>query len=130
MSGLKTGLKSTAETEVIFSNTAAAVGSGKLQVFGTPCMAALMEKAAMDAVQPFLEDNEGTVGTEINIQHLAPSPMGMVVTAEAELTKIEGKILTFDVTCRSRQEVIGRGTHKRAIIDNMDFMAKAIAKRK
>ena len=130
MSQLKTGIKGHVESEVVFSNTAAAVGSGTLQVFGTPCMAALMEKAAMESVQPYLEGNEGTVGIEINLQHLAPSPMGMVIYCDSELKSIDGKILTFEVTCRSRKELLGKGTHKRAIIDNLKFMQKAIEKRK
>lgn len=130
MSELKTGIKGQAETEVIFSNTAAAVGSGTLQVFGTPCMTALMEKATMESVQPYLESNEGSVGIEINVEHLAPSPLGMVVYAESELVSIDRKILTFNVTCRTATEVIGRGTHKRAIIDNIRFMQKAIDKRR
>ena len=130
MSQLKTGIKGHTESEVVFSNTAVAVGSGTLHVFGTPCMAALMEKAAMESVQPYLEGNEGTVGIEINIKHLTPSPLGMVVYVDSELVSIDGNILTFEVSCRSRKELLGKGIHKRALIDNLEFMAKALEKRK
>ena len=73
---LEPGLKGSAETVVVHENTAAAVGSGALEVFATPSMIGLMEKAAMDAVIPYLAEGESTVGTEIHVTHDAALPLG------------------------------------------------------
>lgn len=125
---LETGIKGAAEVTVQFSNTAAAMGSGALEVFSTPSMVALMEKAARESVQPHLEESQGTVGVSLNVEHLAATPMGMTVRAESELTAVEGRVLTFCVTAYAGSERIGQGTHKRCIINNERFMAKALAK--
>ena len=129
MSGLIPGLKGSAQTEVVFENTAAAVGSGALEVFATPSMIALMEKAALESVQPFLEEGQGTVGTELNVSHLAATPIGMTVRAESELTEIDGRMLRFKVEAWAGEELIGRGTHQRFIVFNERFLAKALAKK-
>lgn len=129
MSGLVPGLKGSAQTEVVFENTAAAVGSGALEVFATPSMIALMEKAALESVQPFLEEGQGTVGTELNVSHLAATPVGMTVRAESELTEIDGRMLRFKVEAWAGEELIGRGTHQRCIVFNERFLAKALAKK-
>ena len=126
---LETGLKGSAEVRVQFLNTAAAVGSGTLEVFATPSMIALMEKAALESVQPQLEEGQGTVGISLNVEHLAATPVGMTVRAESELTAIEGRVLTFQVAAYVGSERIGQGTHKRCIVYNERFMAKALAKR-
>ncbi len=125
---LKPGLKGSAWVEVTAANTAAAMASGALEVFATPAMAALMEKAARDSVQPFLEPGQGTVGVSLHIEHLAPTPIGMQVCAETELTAVEGRMLDFRVEARAGEELIGRGTHRRCVIDNQRFLAKAQAK--
>ncbi len=129
MSGLVPGLKGSAQTEVVFENTAAAVGSGALEVFATPSMIALMEKAALESVQPFLEEGQGTVGTELNVSHLAATPVGMTVRAESELTEIDGRMLRFKVEAWAGEELIGRGTHQRCVVFNERFLAKALAKK-
>lgn len=97
MTELKTGLVGQAETLVTDSNTAAAIGSGALPVFSTPHMIALMETASMDAIAQCLEDGQGSVGVRIDVAHLAATPMGMTVRAESTLTKVEGRMLNFEV---------------------------------
>ena len=76
---LEAGIKGEQKTEVVYENTATAVGSGVLEVFATPCMLALMEKTACDSVIPYLEEGWGTVGTQVNISHVAATPIGMTV---------------------------------------------------
>lgn len=127
---MEIGIKGFAETLVCAENTAAAVGSGALEVFATPSMIALMEKAAMDTVSPYLEDGQGTVGIKLDVSHLAASPIGMAVRAEAELIGIVKRTLTFKVSAYAGEELIGEGTHQRAVILNERFMEKTLAKLK
>ena len=122
---LTVGLKGRAEALVTEQNTAAAVGSGALPVFATPMMAALMEKAAAAAVDSCME---GTVGTHMDLSHDAATPVGMRVWAEAELTAVEGRALTFSVAAFDEAGPIGKGVHIRFIIQNEKFMAKANGK--
>ncbi|MEI3101937.1 MAG: thioesterase family protein [Oscillospiraceae bacterium] len=130
MTELKTGLVGQAETLVTDSNTAAAIGSGALPVFSTPHMIALMETASMDAIAQCLEDGQGSVGVRINVAHLAATPMGMTVRAESTLTKVEGRMLNFEVKAWAGDELIGEGTHQRCIVFNGRFMEKTLAKLK
>ena len=125
---LHVGLKGLAETEVCRDNTADTVGSGALPVFATPSMIALMEKAALESVQPFLDEGQGTVGTLMNTSHLSATPIGMTVRAESELTEIDRKKLTFAVRAYAGGELIGEGVHQRFIIDQQRFMEKALQK--
>ena len=110
--------------------TAAAVGSGALPVFGTPFMAAMMENAALTCLQNFLEEGQGSVGTHLDISHDAPTPVGMQVWAEAEITNVSenGKMIDFKVSAWDEKGPIGSGTHTRAIIKNERFLAKCNAK--
>lgn len=112
--------------------TASAVGSGALPVFGTPFMCALMENAAMTALQAFLEEGQGSVGTHLEISHDAPTPVGMEVWAEAEITAVSenGKMVDFAVRAWDARGPIGAGTHTRAIIKNEKFLNKCNAKLK
>ena len=128
MDELQIGLKGSAETAVTEGNTAAAMGSGLLPVFATPAMLALMEQAAASSVQPFLPEGQGTVGTWLEVSHLAATPIGLRVRAESELIAIDRRLLTFSVTAWAGEERIGEGTHQRFIIDNARFLAKALAK--
>ena len=130
MAELKIGLKGEASVEVVFENTAAAVGSGALEVFGTPSMIALMEKAALQSVQPYLDEGQGTVGLHLDVTHLAATPVGMTVRAESELEKVEGRMLFFQVRAYAGDELIGEGRHQRCIVYNDRFLAKAMAKLK
>ena len=126
---LTVGSKGRAEALVTEDKTAAAVGSGLVPVFATPYMVALMENAAVNAVQAGLEAGQGTVGTRLEVTHDAATPVGMKVWAEAELTNLEGKKLTFTVRAFDEAGPIGGGTHERFIITVDRFLAKAEAKK-
>ena len=126
---LTIGSKGRAEVLVTEANTAAAVGSGLVPVFATPYMIALMENAAVNAVQTGLEPGQGTVGTRLEVTHDAATPVGMKVWAEAELTALEGKKLTFAVRAFDEAGPIGGGVHERFIITVDRFLAKAEAKK-
>ena len=126
---LKPGRKGRAETTVTPDNTAQAVGSGLVPVFATPYMIALMENAAVNALEGHLADGEGSVGTRLDISHDAATPVGMKVWAEAELTAAEGRALTFTVCAFDESGPIGKGLHQRFIIDNERFMAKVERKK-
>ena len=120
------GTKCQLEQVVTQELTAAAIGSGMLPVFGTPFMAAMMENAALTALQSFLEEGQGSVGTHLDISHDAPTPVGMKVFAEAEITAVSenGKMVDFRVSAWDEKGPIGTGTHTRAIIWNEKFLAK------
>ncbi len=127
---LQTGIKGEAHTIVSNANTAATHASGALPVFSTPAMIGLMEQAANDCVYAHLEEGQGTVGTKLDIKHLAATPLGMKVRAECELIEIDRRRLVFAVYAYDEKEKIGEGTHERFVIDNEKFMAKALAKSK
>jgi len=101
--------------------TAKFIGSGIVDVLATPMMIALMENAALDAVQTYLAEGWTTVGTKVDIEHLRATPVGEKVTAEASLIKQEGQALVFSVAARDTQGIIGQGSHKRFIIDVKKF---------
>ena len=125
---LEAGIKGTGSVEVVRENTAAAVGSGMLEVFATPMMIALMEKTACESVAPYLEEGSGTVGTELNVKHVAATPIGMQVTCETELVGVDGRRLVFHVKASDEAGLIGEGTHERFIINNEKFQSKANGK--
>jgi len=124
MPELKPGLAGTAETIVRETNTAIVIGSGSLQVFATPCMVALMEQAACNAVDPCFNDSESSVGTLVNITHDAATALGKKVTATATLVEVQGRKLVFEVTAADEDKQIGKGTHERFIVNKEKFMAK------
>ena len=123
------GLTGKAETVVTPNNTADAVGSGLVPVFATPYMVALMENAAVNAVQAHLEEGQGTVGTRLDVTHDAATPIGMKVWAEAQVTAVEGKKITLSVRAFDEAGPIGGGTHERFVITVDRFLAKAQAKK-
>ena len=125
---LKTGIKGKQTVIVTEENTAKTMGSGTLDVFATPAMIALMEKTAYESVAPELEEGSGTVGTALNVKHVAASPVGMKITCESELVKVAGRALTFSVKAYDEKGLIGEGEHERFIIYNEKFQAKADAK--
>ena len=125
---LNIGLKGRVETTVTPENTAQAVGSGLVPVFATPYMIALMENAAVNAVQAALAPDEGTVGSRLDVTHDAATPIGLKVWAEAELVKVEGRKLTFAVAAYDEREKIGGGVHERFIIKPEKFLARAQGK--
>jgi predicted thioesterase len=104
-------------------------GSGGIPVYATPAMVGLMEGACLMAVDPRLPEGMATVGIDLSIKHLAATPLGMTVRAEAELTGIEGKKLVFKVQAFDDKELIGTGTHQRFIIDMKKFLQKVEEKK-
>ena len=126
---IEVGMKGRAGTVVTRDNTAQAVGSGLVPVFATPCMIALMENAAVNAVRAGLAPDEDTVGTRLDVTHDAATPIGMKVWAEAEVTAVEGRKLIFAVAAYDEAEKIGGGTHERFIIKTERFLAKAQGKK-
>jgi len=120
---LKTGVSHTEKTIVSNMDTAAHYGSGLVEVFATPAMIALMEKAALNLALEYLPEGYNTVGTEVNIKHFKASPVNSRITCEATLKKIDGKKLFFSVSARDENGTIGSGTHCRYIINTNDFMA-------
>ena len=97
-------------------------------VFATAYMVGLAEAAAMDALHPALEDGESSVGIEVAFDHTAATPIGLTVTADAEVTAVEGRTVTFRVVLRDDVEQIGEGTHRRAVINRAKFDARVGAK--
>ena len=122
------GMTGEAFNEVERADTAYEVGSGSLLVYATPCMVALMEGAACSALEGCLIEEQTTVGIELNIKHIAATPVGMEVKAVAEVTAVEEKIITFSVTAFDESGKIGEGTHKRAIVTNQKFLDKTYSK--
>ena len=122
------GMKGEVGSCVEREDTAKEVGSGSLLVYATPCMVALMEGAACEAIAAAIPEEKTTVGIELNISHLAATPVGMDVRAEAEVTAVEKNIITFTVTAYDEAGKIGEGTHKRAVITSQKFLEKTYAK--
>lgn len=122
------GMKGKASTLVEREDTALEVGSGSLLVYATPCMVALMEGAACNAIAEALPEEKTSVGTALNITHLAATPVGLEVYAEAEVTEVDGSTLTFAVTAYDETGKIGEGTHKRAVITTQRFLDKVYSK--
>jgi predicted thioesterase len=118
------GLTGEATTTVVHENTAAAVGAGGVEVFGTPMMIALMENAAWRAVASSLEEGDVTVGTVVNVRHLAATPLGQQVRATAELIEIDGRRLVFKVEAHDEKRKIGEGQHERFIVNLERFMKR------
>ncbi len=122
------GMKGTVENLCEREDTALEVGSGSLLVYATPCMAALMEGAACAAIEETLSDGETTVGIELNLKHTAATPVGLEVRAEAEVTAVEGKIVSFRITAYDEAGIIGEATHKRACVNTQKFLDRTYTK--
>ena len=122
------GMKGIAETIVEREDTAYEVGSGSLLVYATPCMVALMEGAACEAIVECLNNDKTTVGIELTVSHTAATPVGLEVRAEAEVTAVDGKIITYHIEAFDESGKIGEATHKRAIVSTQQFLDKAYAK--
>ena len=125
---LKTGLKNTLKAIVTKELTAKTIQSGGLEVLATPALITLMEKCAWQSVLPFMEDGYDTVGTFIEMKHLAPTPVGTEVQCESELTAVNGRELTFHIIAYDTVEKIAEATHKRVIIKCDLFLQKANTK--
>ena len=122
------GMKGEASTVVEREDTAKEVGSGSLLVYATPCMVALMEGAACEAIEEAMDETKTTVGTELNIQHISATPVGLEVRAEATVTAVDGKVITFEIHAYDEAGEIGKGTHKRVIVPTQKFLEKAYNK--
>ena len=122
------GMKGQAFADVERADTALEVGSGSLLVYATPCMVALMEGAACEALEGAVPEGKTTVGTELNIKHVSATPVGMAVRAEAEVTAVEGAAITFAVTAYDEAGIIGEGVHKRVMIGEQKFLERTYNK--
>ena len=122
------GMRAEVFTDVEKSDTAAEVGSGSLLVYATPCMVALMEGAACEAIEEALDETMTTVGIELNIKHLSATPVGMDVRAEAVVTAVDGKVISFDLKAYDEAGLIGEGNHKRCIVNSQKFLDKTYGK--
>lgn len=121
---MEKGLTYTSTVAVTQANTALALGSGDMAVFATPALVALMENAAMKAVQAQLPEGSTTVGAFIETTHVKPSALGEEVSATAVLEKEEGRKLTFRITASDTKGIVGEATHIRYIVDRERFMGK------
>ena len=121
---LKTGIKGHQELVVTQELTAKNMGSGVMDVFAPPAMLALMEKTAFTSVAEYLNEGCGSVGTKVDIEHVASSPVGMKITCDSELIEIEGRKLVFKVEAYDEKGLIGKGTHERFIVENKKFQEK------
>ena len=128
MKEIITGTKNRIETFVSKENLAVTVKSGDLEVFATPMMIALIEQTSAALLSQFLDDDETSVGTFIATSHIAPTPVGMKVYAESEITAVNGREITFSVKAFDEKGLIGEGEHKRFIVFAEKFQKKANAK--
>lgn len=113
------GLTGELDITVAEEHTAPHVGSGQVRVLATPVLVNLLEAAALKAMEHFVPAGHQTVGTVLNVRHLAATPVGMKVTAHAQVTRVEGRVLTFRVWADDEVEPVGEGEHQRVII-NLD----------
>jgi len=125
---MEIGLTAKIEKTVEYNDTAKAVSSGLAEVFATPAMIALMENAAYTAVQGELEAGQSTVGVSINAKHIAATPVGMKVWAQATLIEIDRRKLVFEIEAYDERELIGTAVHERFVIDEEKFMRRAAEK--
>ena len=125
---LQVGLTGSADVVVAEAHTAPHVGSGKVHVLATPVMVNLMEAAALAAAERYLAPGHQSLGTQLDVRHIAATPVGMRVEAHAELIGIEGRNLRFRVEARDERELIGDGTHVRVIVNVARFDQRVQAK--
>lgn len=125
---MEIGIIGKGEIVVTKDVTAAAIGSGMVDVYATPMMISLMENTCAKSVASHLQADESTVGTHVNVSHCAATPIGMKVYCESELIEIDRRKLTFKVTAYDERGLIGEGLHERFIIDSKKFQAKINSK--
>ena len=115
------GMSGTAELRVAEEHTAPRVGSGRVAVLATPVMINLIEAAALNAIEHSLPEGYQSLGTVLNIRHIAATPVGMKVRALVEVTKVEGRTVFFAVECKDEKELIGDGRHERVVVNVAKF---------
>jgi predicted thioesterase len=115
------GLTGAAELVVGPEHTASFVGSGRIAVLATPVMINLIEAAALAAVEHLLPSGHQSLGIQLDVSHTAATPIGLRVTATAEVTRIEGRTISFRVAARDELETIGGGTHRRVVVSVSRF---------
>ena len=128
MEELSPGLTGTSEMVVGTRDTAPRVGSGRIAVLATPVMINLIEEAALAAVEDALPDGKQSLGTHLDVSHVAATPVSMRVTATAELIAIDGRKLTFRVTAQDEKELIGEGAHTRVVVTADTFSDRVAQK--
>ena len=126
---LEPGIKGYQEETVTPELLACHIGSGTVRVFATPLMITLMERTCRLSVQPYLEEGQATVGTRVDIRHLAATPLGGKVTCESELVEIDRRRLVFKVEVFDEKTKVGEGIHERFVIQSDKFLAAAKAKK-
>ena len=124
MGDLKAGLRGHAELVVREEHTAPSIGSGKVRVLATPVMINLIEAAALKAIEHLLQSGYQSLGTHLDVHHVAATPVGMRARATAEVTKVDGRTVTFKVEARDEKDVIGYGTHERVVVNVEKFDAR------
>lgn len=127
---LSPGLTGQATMTVGTRDTAPRVGSGRIAVLATPIMINLIEEAALAAVEQHLEPGQQSLGTRLDVSHIAATPVGMTVTATAELVSVDGRALSFRVEARDERDLIGEGTHDRVVVTAEKFEARVAEKAK
>ena len=127
-SSIEPGMVAEATQEVTCELTALYVGSGDLQVYATPAMAALVEQTCTSMVTPLLPDGQTSVGTELRIRHLAPTPMGGMVRIRAEVVAAQDNLITFNARIWDEVELVGEVDHQRVVIEVDRFMRRVDAK--
>lgn len=129
MEGLTPGMAGEASLTVVVGNTASEFGSGTVPVLATPMLVALMENAALNALAGRLAEGQTTVGTRVEVAHVAPTPLGMTVTARAQLEEVDGRKLVFQVTATDEAGPVGHGRHERYVVNRDRFMSRVEERR-
>ena len=128
MEHVRSGLVGEKRATVIDTMLATHLGSGSIEVYATPAMIALIESAAVAAIDPLLPGGQASVGVALNVRHLAATPPGQQVRARAEVSGVEGRKVTFNVQAWDERELIGEGTHTRYVIDVARFVERVQSK--
>jgi len=121
---IEPGLTGHAEMMVGTSDTAPRIGSGRIAVLATPKMISLIEEAALAAVEHLLPEGKQSLGTHLDVSHLAATPVGMTVKAEAEVIAVDGRKVTFAVRAHDEMDLIGEGRHERVVVTAASFQAR------
>ncbi|MEM9426232.1 MAG: thioesterase family protein [Pseudomonadota bacterium] len=128
MDAIEPGMTGTATMIVGTNDTAPRVGSGKIAVLATPVMINLIEEAALAAIEDALPVGMQSLGTHLDVSHIAATPVGMKTEATATVSEIDGRTVRFDVEARDQTDVIGRGSHTRMVVTADKFVARVDAK--